>query len=224
MLLLIFIGSYTDIIMPNFSRTYIPHFPVINYSKSGKSIPNLEKISNITLGEDHTFVIDENNNLMGFGNNEKGQLGLNHTWEVEKPTLVPELKGRTKIVKTSGDLNIAVTTDNEFYIWPFEYMNKQYKPLRLYLDKKIIIQSVSCGKNFAIILSKQGILYSFGKSNKTGELGLGDNNPRITPEPIEILSFNGEKITQVTCGFKHVVARSSIGKVFTWGCVRKIFF
>lgn len=216
--------TFTDMVLPNLRRDKkgnVPMIPVINYFSAGKSL-NVEEFGTfrqIVLGEDHTFIIDEKGNAYGFGNNERGQLGIGNTWEVEKPTLISELKGKVKEIKTSGDINIAITTNNELYVWPFENFKVNYKPLRLYIDKKIQIQTISCGKNFAIILSKQGILYSFGKSNINGELGTGDFKARLIPEPIYYLADSGEKITQISCGFKHCIAKNSIGKAFTWGNV-----
>jgi alpha-tubulin suppressor-like RCC1 family protein len=202
----------------------VPLIPVSNYLRSGKNIifESLGNLKQVVCGEDHSFVIDENCNLFGFGKNDRGQLGLGHQWEVEMPQLISDLKGKVKEIKISGDLNIAITNANELFIWPYENLKQTFKPLRLLMDKKIIINSVSCGKNFAIILSKQGMLYSFGKSNKMGELGLGDNKPRIIPEQIYALSEAGERITQISCGFKHTIAKGSNGKVYTWGNVFKI--
>lgn len=68
-----------------------------------------------------------------------------------------------------------------------------------------------------MLLSTQGLLLSFGSAAAEGQLGLGDPDPRVTPELILCLKEAGAKIQGVSCGFKHTVARSSLGKVFTWG-------
>ena len=67
------------------------------------------------------------------------------------------------------------------------------------------------------LLSKGGQVYSFGKSNECGELGLGDNLPRNVPCLVTKLRLSGEKINSVSCGFKHVICKSGLGKVFIWG-------
>jgi myosin-5 len=170
-------------------------------------------------GDDHTILVDDDNNAYVFGDNRSGQLGIGHSWVIEKPLLLNELKGKIKEIRSSGDKNIALTIDNELYIWPLLFTKNAFKPTRMFMDRKIIISSISCGKNFAMILSKQGIVYAFGIKNKYGELGTGDYNPRNTPEQIYSLSDKGDKITQISCGYKHVVAKNSIGKVFAWGCV-----
>ena len=56
-----------------------------------------------------------------------------------------------------------------------------------------------------------------GLDNSEGELGVGDNFPRANPTLIESLKNMGEKINSVECGYKHVICKSSLGKVYTWG-------
>lgn len=82
---------------------------------------------------------------------------------------------------------------------------------------KIKISKVSCGFNFGIFISNQGLLYSHGKDNSEGQLGLGHTYPREVPDLITSLRDIGEKIDTVECGYKHVIAKSTLGKVYTWG-------
>ncbi len=79
------------------------------------------------------------------------------------------------------------------------------------------IEFVSCGYGFCMLLATQGLLLSFGIASAEGQLGHGDTEPRMAPELILCLKEAGAKIQSVSCGFKHTVARSSLGKVFTWG-------
>ena len=48
-------------------------------------------------------------------------------------------------------------------------------------------------------------------------MGLGHIYPRDIPEIITALKDIGERIDSLECGFKHVIAKSSLGKVYTWG-------
>jgi alpha-tubulin suppressor-like RCC1 family protein len=199
------------------SKGNIPSIPVFNYLEAGKTI-QIEGgpyVKHIELGDDYSFIIDDCNNAYSCGNNTKGQLGLGHLWPVDSPTLLKELKGKVKSIKTSNEINIAITTTNEMYLWPYQ----TYKPLKFYLNKKITISEVSCGQGFSILLSHQGIVYSFGRSNKFGELGTGDNLPRHNPEQISFLIEEGEKVDQIICGYKHTIVKGTNGKVYGWGLV-----
>jgi alpha-tubulin suppressor-like RCC1 family protein len=64
------------------------------------------------------------------------------------------------------------------------------------------------------LVSNQGNVFSFG-DNEHGELGLGHFNETINPELVK--SLKNFKISQISCGFKHVICRTTLGKVFTWG-------
>ena len=56
-----------------------------------------------------------------------------------------------------------------------------------------------------------------GNDNTNGQLGLGHTYPREYPELVAALKDQGEVITTIECGYKHVVAKSSLGRVYTWG-------
>jgi myosin-5 len=106
-------------------------------------------------------------------------------------------------------------------MWPWgdKQGNLHYNPNKFSLSspqEKVI--SVACGNNFCIMLNNNGMVYSMGKSNKYGELGVGDFNPRYAPTPIDFFNLNLERINQISCGFKHCVAKSTTGRVYTWGC------
>ena len=65
--------------------------------------------------------------------------------------------------------------------------------------------------------SSGGLVYTFGKENGEGQLGLGDNLPRTLPTLIVLLKTAKEVIKSISCGFKHVIARTGLGKIFVWG-------
>ena len=60
------------------------------------------------------------------------------------------------------------------------------------------------------------MLYSYG-SNSKGQLGLQDFKDRKVPCLNELLVNDGERIVDISCGYKHVIALGSSGKVFSWG-------
>lgn len=81
-----------------------------------------------------------------------------------------------------------------------------------------MIDFVACGDNFVMLLTTQGLVFSFGKACSEGQLGHGDRRERLAPELINSFKELGERIQAISCGYKHCVAKSSLGKVYTWGC------
>ena len=202
--------------------------------------------NSITCGEDYTLIVDQEGKLWSFGLNLNGQLGLGHCDQIEKPTEViidndenktiqknispnpsktnvkkQNKKNRFNSVKSAGYINFCTTEEGSIYMWPWgdHEGNLHYSPKRFFLSSPHEkVTSVACGNNFCLILNNNGMVYSMGKSNKYGELGVGDFNPRYGPTPIEFFYLNKERINQISCGFKHSVAKSSTGRVYTWGC------
>ena len=202
--------------------------------------------NSITCGEDYTLIVDQEGKLWSFGLNLNGQLGLGHCDQIEKPTEVTidnnenktiqknqnqnqskmsnkrqNNKNRFNSVKSAGYINFCTTEEGSIYMWPWgdREGNLHYSPKRFFLSSpQEKVTSVACGNNFCLILNNNGMVYSMGKSNKYGELGVGDFNPRYGPTPIEFFYLNKERINQISCGFKHSVAKSSTGRVYTWGC------
>ena len=61
------------------------------------------------------------------------------------------------------------------------------------------------------------MLFSMGKENSEGQLGHGDTIPRNLPTIIEKMKTSKEMIKTVSSGFKHVICKTGLGKVFVWG-------
>jgi alpha-tubulin suppressor-like RCC1 family protein len=177
-------------------------------------------IRNIDCGEDHSMLLDNEGNIWAFGLNLNGQLGIGHQKIIEKPIKVKGFKSKVAIAKSEGDINFAIDDKGEAYMWPWNDKkgNIRFDPIVLPVSEKI--SSIACGNNFVLFLSKQGSVYSMGRSNKYGQLGHGDTNHRYKPTLIEFFQINNERVTQVSCGFKHCAAHSSTGKAYTWGLVR----
>jgi alpha-tubulin suppressor-like RCC1 family protein len=104
--------------------------------------------------------------------------------------------------------------DNYYYKFKEKKINK-YK-ININIKKNSIIKKIACGKNFVIFLSDSGLVYSYGKNTK-GQLGLEDYKERNTPTLNELLVKNGERIIDVSCGFKHTIALGINGKAYSWG-------
>ena len=209
----------------------------------GVKIPQIDEIilsNSITCGEDYTLIVDKEGKLWSFGLNLNGQLGLGHCDQIDKPSEViieedttiqknqnkktnNNTKKKFNLVKSAGYINFCTSEDGNIYMWPWgdHDGNLHYSPKRFFLSsmqEREKVTSVACGNNFCLILNNNGMLYSMGKSNKYGELGVGDFSPRYGPTPIEFFYLNKERINQISCGFKHCVAKSTTGRVYTWGC------
>jgi len=46
---------------------------------------------------------------------------------------------------------------------------------------------------------------------------LGHTYPRDVPELVTAFKEIGERIDNIECGYRHTIAKSTLGKVYTWG-------
>jgi hypothetical protein len=177
-----------------------------------------KKITQISCGDEHTIVKNNEGEVWSFGDNSKGQLGQGH-YKVIKGNCKVQVP-LSKQVCAVGTQNIVISEEGATFIWPYDSPDgvKQSFPVRIL--ESIAIDQVSAGFNFAIFLGLSGTLYSFG-CNTEGQLGLGDCLYRRQPTLIGSLRKQGEKIIEISCGFDHVIARSTLGKAFTWGAGHK---
>lgn len=173
------------------------------------------KVVQVSAGEDHSLALTASGQVFAFGDNSRGQLGQANYSEYEKGVFV-DLPCCKQVVAVNGQ-NMAVCEDGQLFIWPFETVHGERRSYPMRMMNEVPVMEVSAGFNFAVILSCTGIAYSLGSDNSYGQLGHGDLIARSTPTLILSLKTFGEKITTVSCGQSHVIAKSSLGKIFTWG-------
>ena len=194
-------------------------------SLKGIKIPQIEEIivaKETTCGEDHTLVLDTEGSIWGFGLNLNGQLGLNHNKPTNKPEKIQKFSNfKLKHIISEGDVSFAINENGESFMWPINNSAGQicFSPRLLNLPEKI--SNIACGGGFALFLNVNGMVYSIGRNNNYGQLGHGDLHPRLKPTLIETFYLNNERISQISCGNKHCVARSLTNKAYSWGLVKK---
>ena len=189
--------------------------PNLQYKNNEKPLP-IQNVANISLSEDFSMIITRKGNGILFGDNMYGQLGKGHRINVNSAQILEKFKNKIKIIKSSENMNLLLTKNNDLYKWDICSNDFLIHPSMILFPKRIKIDSISTGKNFSILLSTTGICFGLG-SNNFGELGLERNVFYEVPEEIINLSKFNERIIQVGCGFKHVICVSRNGRVYSWG-------
>ncbi|KAI8086120.1 regulator of chromosome condensation 1/beta-lactamase-inhibitor protein II [Halteromyces radiatus] len=187
----------------------------------------------------HSFVITEDNQVWGFGRNERGQLGLGHKDIVELPVNLSEqvdvLKNK-KIVRiaTGRNHSLLVTDIGEVYAagdnklgqLGISTLNDQtnFAKVTSLANHKII--DVACGAEFSLVLTDKHQVYAFG-SQEYGQLGNGETGQYIKsagqmntqPQSIPLLvkALSERKIISIACGTSHSLAMDDDGYVYSWG-------
>jgi myosin-5 len=172
----------------------------------------------VSSGDDHSIMVDYSNNVYVWGSNSSGQLGLGHPREVPNIVHMKSLGTKTKVVASKGNKNYLITQEGHLYSWPNpDDPINIYQPIQVRISEPTArFTNVSCGRNFAMAISTDGVLFSSG-SNKYGQLGLGDTKDRFQFTAVDSLRTYGEKISEVSCGIAHTICKTNTDKVFSWG-------
>jgi myosin heavy subunit len=78
------------------------------------------------------------------------------------------------------------------------------------------ILSISCGADFSILLLDKGLILGIG-DNEFGQLGVDDTQRRETLVEVKYFRNQKERVSEISCGYKHVIVRTLNHKVFVWG-------
>jgi alpha-tubulin suppressor-like RCC1 family protein len=103
------------------------------------------------------LLLQDTGDVVTWGSNEKGQLGLGHYEDVSQPSKVETFsKAGLKMcyIAGGGDLNLSCSEDGQAFAWPFVQNGiKCSLPSRMPFSDKTKIQKVSCGHNFGFFIS-----------------------------------------------------------------------
>ena len=170
---------------------------------------------------DSHYIYRKNWDLLVFGNNKYGQLGLGDNKYINIPTLLMNDRDikiicnglrHSIIYKDSGDL--LVFGDNTFgqlgFRNPKKYSKYIHNPILLMNDKNI--KMIYCGGYHSVIYKNNGDLLVFG-NNKYGQLGLRDNKNRCIPK----LLMNEKNIKMIHCGEFYSMIYKNNGDLLVFG-------
>ena len=209
----------------NFSLDKFKSFYYIN---SPMIIDNYN-IRKIKCGDDNTMILTKDNKLYVFGANNNYQLGILKKRNIYTPTLVNNiikenpsninLKSNIIDMSSSGKNNILLTEKGTIILLSSNILNGENSlnktPYEISIPD-IKFSNIECGKDFCLLLSTNGYLYSFG-NNKYGQLGHGDFIDRNYPTLIKYFVDNKIKVQQISTGYKHSACKGN-NKAYSWGC------
>ncbi|KAM3870243.1 putative E3 ubiquitin-protein ligase HERC3 [Diretmus argenteus] len=161
--------------------------------KSLSAIPLVQ----ISAGGDHSFALSLSGFVFGWGQNNRGQLGLGDTADRHTPTPVHCLDAKHTGSISCGKDHTAVLTKGGTV---FTFGGGQYgqlghnsfsdelrpRPVELCGAK---VTKIACGRHHTLVLTDSKKVYSFG-CGEQGQLGHGDRNPQSVPLPIQLSDGN----------------------------------
>ena len=156
------------------------------------------------------IFITNSDDVYGFGTNKYGRLGFGNQTPVSKPTIIPELCGKgVKEIEFGLKTMLAITESLSLYICGYDRITGDYlKPNIVDLSGRLVT-SVECSSLTTYLLTENKNVYYFGYISNLSNI--------FIDSPTHISFPNNNKIVSISCGYRHTLALTDNGKVYTWG-------
>ena len=181
---------------------------------------DFNSITSISSGDGFTMMSDEDGRVFACGsfswidNVEELKLCLvNRVVEQEMSTSEESLNPFRRGSALSDISFSSEAGKNIFKAMEYGDLDNCHTPLQIKSIANHRIKSVSCGSDFAILLSENGCCFSLGRGDE-GVLGVENESDHSVPTLIEALS----NIVAIRCGARHVLAKSkNCDELYSWG-------
>lgn len=218
------VGAAERLGVPDTERFYFP-MPSL--------LPNLEAISQISCGADHTLAIGLSG-VWSWGSGAGGRLGLGDQKDRYDPCLIPRLKGKSALCVSAGAWHsMAVIVyppmlgGGILYTWGSGYHGQLAQGAvsvcllpqmaEYFLGLQLFLKQVAAGPFHCAAVTLEGELYTWG-SNRNSCLGrnIDEVDVEFTPVPGHCGGF-GAIVGRIGRGFpRQVVCGKEFTVVCTW--------
>jgi alpha-tubulin suppressor-like RCC1 family protein len=157
-------------------------------------------------GFGHMHAIKTDGTLWAWGNNNRGQLGLNNLTNISSPVQVGTLTNWLKL--SAGTYhNAAIKTDGTMWTWGFNYGRLGLGNGSHYSSPKQVgalttWSNASAGSYGCAAIKTDSTLWTWSALNGQGDLGQGNTTDRSSPVQVGALT----NWTQANMGTRHVVS------------------
>ena len=171
----------------------------------------------ISAGAGHTLALKNDASVWAWGDDSKGQLGINAPVSSPVPVALSGLTG-VVAVAAGGYHTVALKADGSVWAWG----NNSFFQLGdgTYSDRSAPVQvrglagvaAISAGLFHTVALKSDGSVWAWG-DNRHGELGDGTTTGGATP--VQVIGLSG--VVAISAGPGHTVAVKNDGSVWAWG-------
>ncbi|XP_076250382.1 HECT and RLD domain containing E3 ubiquitin ligase 4 isoform X1 [Rhynchophorus ferrugineus] len=182
-------------------------------------------IVQLACGHRHTVALTNSGQILAWGANNFGQLGLGFISRCEaSPTPITSLMGIPFAFITCGaNHTFAISKSGAVFGWGknlkgqlgLNDASNKIHPTQLRTLRNLKVRYITCGEEFSAFLTFDGGVFTCG-AGMYGQLGHGTNSNEILPR--QVIELMGSTITQIACGRQHSLALvPSRGRVYSFG-------
>jgi alpha-tubulin suppressor-like RCC1 family protein len=187
------------------------------------SPPSGTTVTAISGGYGHSLALTSTGQVLAWGSNNYGQLGIGTTTNSSTPVAVSLPSGTTVTAIAAGWYHsLAVTSSGQVLAWGNNVYGElgngtttnSTTPVVVSLPSGTTVTAVAGGSSYGLALTSTGVVLAWGE-NVYGELGNGTTTSSSTPVAVSLPS--GTTVTAVAAGGYHGLALTSTAQVLAWG-------
>ncbi len=183
------------------------------------------KHKSVISRKSNVFIIMNDDKAFAFGPNNYGVLGFGTEIEVNELTINENLSYKQIIdFKNGCEHVVARTIDGKVYCWGRNVFGvlgngredkNVYEPeINKHLSDKHIVD-ICCGQWHSLALTDFGEVYTWGLNINVQFGNISGKDRFVIPR--KVIGFDGKKVIMISCGYKHSMALTECGHVFSWG-------
>jgi len=173
-------------------------------------------------GNSQVYMLTKDGDLLGFGENEQGQLGVgfkggdSDSVYLSAPRKVTDSISSVITMRDNAEFymrTMAIKEDNSLWLWGYDIFFSFPSNRHLLAVPVKVMDNAASGamsSNHALIVKQDGSLWTWG-FNKYGQLGTG--NYKDVAEPVKVM----DDIISVYAGFDYSIALQNDGTLWAWG-------
>ncbi len=171
----------------------------------------------ITAAQNHTLVATSAGTVLGWGQNEYGELGDGTSINRSTPVTAASLTGVSQ-VSTGWYHSLAVQSSGAVYSWGYNSDGELGDGTNISKNTAQVVPSLSgitavaAGQYHSLALRNDGTVWAWGY-NGSSQLGDGTNTERLSP--VQVIQLTN--VTAIAAGSAFSVALRSDGTVWAWG-------
>eukprot|EP01105_Mastigella_eilhardi_P023155 TRINITY_DN5793_c0_g1_i1.p1 TRINITY_DN5793_c0_g1~~TRINITY_DN5793_c0_g1_i1.p1 ORF type:complete len:365 (+),score=48.21 TRINITY_DN5793_c0_g1_i1:119-1213(+) len=178
-------------------------------------------IAAVACGAGHTIMAFDDAEVLVWGDNEHGQLGLGDKEIRFAPCPLSLPTGHVGAL-ACGFNHTVVIIDGQVFVMGENSSSQLGLGDRIDRDEPCLVDLpqddgavlASCGYAHTVVSLESGKVYCWGSNNR-GQLGVGDNYTRETP--CITCEIPAEKATSLSCGDDFTMATLANGELYGWG-------
>lgn len=185
-------------------------------------------VAETRVGCSSGYALTTAGQILAWGDNRAGQLGIGptHPGQIATPVPVPLPSGSHAVsVQPGCDHVVAALSTGKVVAWGRDDhgqlgdndpgLTTKFRPVPVHLPGSLRFTAACAGFDFSVALSATGQVWAWG-NNLHGQLGNGTAEfEDDAPVPVKLPA--GVRVTAISCGAGHTLALTSAGRLLAWG-------